>query len=45
MTAPRSMNGQIVVSCNYEFTSHSTAHTKVGVDNPIVSKAVVKFPK
>jgi len=25
MTAPRSMNVQTVVSCNYEFTSHSTA--------------------
>jgi hypothetical protein len=39
------MNGQIVVRWNYEFTSHSTAHTKVGVDNPIVGKAVVKFSK
>jgi len=45
MTAPRSMNGQTVVSYNYEFTSHSTTHTKVGVDNPIVGKAVVNFSR
>jgi hypothetical protein len=45
MTTPRSMNGQTGVSCNYEFTSHSTAHTKVDVDNPIVGKALVKFSK
>lgn len=40
--APRSMNGQNVVRCNYEFASQSTAH---GVDNPIVGKAVVTFSK
>jgi hypothetical protein len=39
------MNGQNVVRCNYEFTSQSTAHTKVGVDNPIVGEAVVTFSK
>jgi len=39
------VNGQTVVSCNYEFTSHSTAHTKFGVDKPIVGKAVVKFSR
>jgi len=45
MTAPRSVNGHTVISCNYEFTFHSTANTKVGVDNPIIGKAVVKFSR
>jgi hypothetical protein len=39
------MNWQTVVSGNYEFTSHSTAHKKSGVDNSILGKAVVKFSK
>jgi len=38
-------DGQTVVSCNYKFTPHSTAHTKVGVDNPIEGKGVVMFSK